>query len=161
MADDFIISVLRQFMYYKSIGEKTIEQLTEDQLHFTPNQDSNSIAVIVKHLHGNMKSRWTDFLNSDGEKNWRQRDQEFEAEKISKSHLTELWNEGWTLLFNTIEQLEPKDLSLTVTIKQEQLLVIEAIHRQLAHYCYHIGQMVYIGKMLQGEQWINLSIPKK
>lgn len=157
---EYLESVKKQFAYYKLLGEKTFEQLNEDQLFLQYNQDSNSIFVIVKHLHGNMMSRWTDFLTSDGEKEWRKRDEEFEASELKKEELISLWNEGWTCLFSAIDSLLPEDLTKVIYIRNQGHTVMDAINRQLAHYPYHIGQIVFIGKMLANDQWKSLSIPK-
>ena len=157
---DFISSAKRLFHNYKLLGEKTFEQVKDEALFFKYNEDSNSIALIVKHLHGNMLSRWTDFLSSDGEKEWRQRDVEFENAMQSRAELLKIWNEGWDCLFKTLESLNESDLSKTIYIRNEAHSVMDAINRQLAHYPYHIGQIVYIGKMLSDKEWHSLSIPK-
>lgn len=158
--DNFIASSLKQFRDFKSLGDKTFAQLNDEQLFWQFNPSSNSIASIVKHLNGNMLSRWTDFLYSDGEKEGRNRDMEFEHRSIGRQELINKWNEGWNCLFQALESLTDQDLSTTVFIRGEAHTALEAIHRQLAHYPYHIGQIVYIGKMCQDEQWISLSIPK-
>ena len=160
MESQFLESAKKQFEYYKMLGEKTFEQLSEEQLIFKYNAESNSIATIVKHLHGNMASRWTDFLISDGEKEWRKRDEEFENDSHSKADLLNKWNEGWNCLFNAIDLLKPEDLSKTIYIRNQGHSVQEAIVRQLAHYPYHVGQIVYIGKMIVDANWKSLSIPK-
>jgi len=160
MEINYLESVRKQFEYYKLLGEKTIERLTAEQLFWQYNEESNSIVTIVKHLHGNMLSRWTDFLTSDGEKEWRQRDAEFESEDLSKVRLLELWEEGWSILFGALGSLKPEDLATTVYIRNQGCTVVDAINRQLAHYPYHIGQMVFVGKMIQNEKWESLSIPR-
>ena len=156
----YLESVKKQFEYYKMLGDKTIEQLPDDKLFWQYNDESNSIAIIVKHLSGNMVSRWTDFLASDGEKEWRHRDTEFENDIIAKNQLIQNWNEGWNCLFNALNSLNDVDFSTTIYIRNQGHSVTEAINRQLAHYPYHIGQMVFIGKMICGEKWVSLSIPK-
>lgn len=156
----FIQTSVKQFAYYKSLGEKTFAQLKDEQLFNCPNDQSNSIAIIVQHLHGNMMSRWTDFLNSDGEKEWRKRDEEFEIIIRSKEEMIQKWNEGWACLFHALEQVKEEDLGRIIYIRNEGHTVLEAIIRQLAHYPYHIGQIVYIGKLLTDEEWKSLSIPK-
>lgn len=156
----FLNSVIKRFKEYKALGEKTFDQLTDEQVRITPNEASNSIAVIVKHLHGNMLSRWTNFLTEDGEKTWRKRDEEFEDRASTKTEVVKLWTDGWDLFLKTLESLTEADLSKTITIRSQPLLVIDAICRQLAHYGYHVGQIVYIGKWLMGDQWSSLSIPK-
>lgn len=160
MEADNLESVKRQFAYYKLLGEKTIEQMTDAELNWQYNEESNSIAAIVKHLSGNMLSRWTDFLQSDGEKEWRDRDREFVIESISKKNIEDLWHKGWKCLFDALNDLTIDDLNKLIYIRNMGHTVSEAINRQLAHYPYHIGQMVYIGKMLKGDKWISLSIPK-
>jgi hypothetical protein len=160
MKTDFLETTKKQFEYYKMLGEKTFEQLSEEQIVFKYNGESNSIATIVKHLHGNMMSRWTDFLTSDGEKEWRQRDGEFENDLLTKADVLKIWNEGWHCLFAAINPLTEADLSKTVYIRNQGHTVEEAIIRQLAHYPYHVGQIVFIGKMLIDNNWKSLSIPK-
>jgi hypothetical protein len=160
MASDYLDSVKKQFAYYKLLGDKTFEQLTDEQLFWLSNAESNSIAMIVKHLWGNMLSRWTDFLNSDGEKEWRNRDTEFENDISSRQELLEKWNEGWQCLFDAIDPLTDDDLEKIIYIRNMGHTVSEAINRQLAHYPYHVGQIVFIGKMVCNDQWHSLSIPK-
>jgi hypothetical protein len=160
MINDFLCSAKKQFEYYKMIGEKTFCQLTDDQIFQQLNEESNSIAAIVKHLSGNMRSRWTDFLTTDGEKEWRNRDSEFENDITNRNDLLERWNIGWTCLFNTLNTLTEKDFTKEILIRNQSHTVIEAINRQLAHYPYHIGQIVFIGKLLINQKWASLSIPK-
>lgn len=159
MDTGYLESVIKQFEYYKMLGEKTFSQLTDDQLFWQYNEDSNSIAIIVKHLSGNMLSRWTDFLNTDGEKEWRDRDGEFENDMTVKQEMLDRWNEGWNVLLNTLRALNENDLSKIIYIRNQGHTVLEAINRQLAHYPYHIGQIVFIGKMC-AQKWHSLSIPK-
>ena len=156
----FLESAKKQFLYYKTLGEKAISQLDDEQLFVVANEDTNSIAQIVKHLSGNMISRWTDFLTSDGEKEWRNRDDEFVDTYASKSELLENWNKGWDCLFNAINPLKPEQLSEIIYIRNEGHSVVEAINRQLAHYPYHIGQIVFYAKLLKKTEWESLSIPK-
>lgn len=156
----FLESAKKQFLYYKTIGEKAIGQLDDDQLFIAANEDTNSIAQIVKHLSGNMLSRWSDFLTSDGEKEWRNRDDEFVDTYKSKEELLENWNKGWDCLFNAINPLQPEQLSDIIYIRNEGHSVVEAINRQLAHYPYHIGQIVFYAKLLKKTEWESLSIPK-
>ena len=160
MITDYVASARNQFEYYKSLAEKTFAQLPDEQLFWQFNSESNSIGTIVKHLHGNMLSRWTDFLTSDGEKEWRQRDAEFENDIKSREELRSLWDKGWQCLFNALDSLKPADLSREIFIRGKSHSVIETINRQLAHYAYHVGQIVYIGKMSRNEQWTSLSVPK-
>lgn len=159
-SEDFLRSANRQFLYYKTLGEKAIDQLEPEQLFISLNDDTNSIATIVKHLHGNMLSRWTDFLTTDGEKEWRNRDGEFENDTKDKGELLKQWNQGWECLFNTLNNLKPEDLDKIIYIRNEGHTVLEAINRQLAHYPYHIGQMVFYAKILKKSAWTSLSIPK-
>lgn len=160
MNHEYLNSIKKQFEYYKLLGEKTFDQLNDDQLFWKYNSESNSIATIVKHLWGNMLSRWTDFLTMDGEKTWRQRDAEFENDIASREELMSKWNEGWDCFFTAINGLTESDLSKVVFIRNMGHTVFDAINRQLAHYPYHIGQIVFIGKMLCDDNWNSLSIPK-
>ena len=160
MTNDFLDSAKKQFEYYKMLGEKTFVQLKDEQLFVQLNEESNSISTIVKHLRGNMLSRWTDFLTTDGEKEWRQRDAEFENDIAGRTELLEKWNEGWACLFNAINPLTADDLTRQIFIRNQGHTVTEAINRQLAHYPYHVGQIVFIGKLFCNENWASLSIPK-
>lgn len=155
----YLQSAIKQFEYYKMLGEKTFAQVPEEKLFWQYNEESNSIAVIVKHLSGNMLSRWTDFLQSDGEKDWRNRDAEFENDLTTKEELLGKWNEGWKVLLDTLHSLKEDDLEKTIYIRNQGHSVMEAINRQLAHYPYHIGQIVFLGKMC-ADQWSSLSIPR-
>lgn len=156
----YLSSMVKQFQYYKSLGEKAMEQLDEEQLFRQYNEESNSIAVIVHHLSGNMLSRFTDFLTSDGEKPWRNRDVEFTNPFGSKAELMQLWDKGWNCLFAALESLTEEDLERIVYIRNDGHTVVEALNRQLAHYPYHIGQMVYIAKMIKNQDWQTLSIAR-
>ncbi|MCP9767305.1 DUF1572 domain-containing protein [Lacihabitans sp. LS3-19] len=160
MKNDFLNSVKKQFEYYKLLGEKTFEQISDEQINWQYNAESNSIAIIVRHLTGNMLSRWTDFLTTDGEKEWRNRDAEFEGEIKTKAELIEVWTKGWNCLFETIEKLTEEDLEKIIYIRNQGHTVLEAFNRQLAHYPYHVGQIVFIGKMLCDESWTSLSVPR-
>jgi hypothetical protein len=160
LAADFLSTAIKRLKYYKDLGEKTFAQLAEADFHYSPGPESNSIAVIVQHLAGNMLSRWTNFLEEDGEKPWRQRDEEFEPHSYSKKEVLALWQKGWDCFLGALEALSEDDLIKTVHIRDEPLSVIDAINRQLAHYPYHIGQIVYLGRMIKRENWQNLSIPK-
>jgi hypothetical protein len=159
MKSEYLPSVIKQFEYYKMLAEKTFEQIPDEKLFWQYNEDSNSIATIVKHLWGNMLSRWTDFLNSDGEKEWRNRDAEFENDIQTKAELIQKWNDGWKCFLDTLNSLSEEDLDKTIYIRNQGHTVMEAINRQLAHYPYHVGQIVFIGKM-SAEKWKSLSIPK-
>ena len=156
----YLESVKKQFSLYRTLGDKTISQLDDEKLFWQYNAESNSIAIIVQHLWGNMLSRWTNFLSEDGEKEWRKRDEEFEAMIKTKEELISKWNEGWDCLFNAINSLNEGDLDKTIYIRKEPLTVIDAINRQLAHYSSHVGQIIFLGKMIQNERWVSLSIPK-
>jgi len=134
--------------------------LSDEHLSWQFNSESNSIATIVKHLAGNMLSRWTDFLTTDGEKEWRRRDDEFENDIQSRDEMIKTWNQGWDCLFSTLDELDNNDLSKEITIRQQSHSVMDAINRQLTHYAYHVGQIVYIGKMIRNESWTSLSIPR-
>jgi hypothetical protein len=160
LGNEFLQSAIKRLKYYKSLGDKTFEQLSEEGFHFQPNTESNSIAVIIQHMAGNMLSRWTDFLTSDGEKEWRNRDTEFEEQHSSRQELTDYWEKGWKCCINTLESLHEDDLMKTIYIRQEGQLVIDAINRQLAHYPYHIGQIIYAAKIIKDKDWTNLSIAK-
>jgi hypothetical protein len=156
----YLESIKKQMLYYKTIAEKAMDQISEEQLFASANEYTNSIANIVKHLSGNMLSRWTDFLTSDGEKPWRERDSEFESFTTSKQDLFEIWNKGWKCFFDTINSLQSEQLSQIIYIRNEGQTVLDAINRQLAHYPYHIGQIVFYAKMLKKVDWDSLSIPK-
>ncbi|WP_445731395.1 DUF1572 family protein [Mariniflexile sp.] len=158
--ESYLASAIKQFEYYRSLGDKTFEQLTFDELKKEFATDSNSIAIIVKHLVGNMLSRWTHFLTEDGEKEWRHRDLEFEDTYSAKQELIENWDQGWNCLFDAIKPLKDLDLERIIYIRNQGHTVTEAINRQLAHYAYHIGQIVFLGKLLKGEKWQSLSIHK-
>ena len=158
--NSYLESVKKQFLYYKMLGEKAMDQLEREQLFVSINEDTNSIATIVKHLSGNMLSRWTDFLTSDGEKEWRNRDAEFEATIKTKEELLDVWNKGWDCFFEALNRLKPEQLSDIIYIRNEGHTVVEAINRQLAHYPYHVGQIVFYAKMLKESEWTSLSIPK-
>lgn len=159
MENNYLPSAIKQFEYYKMLGEKTMAQVSDAHLFWQYNEDSNSIATIVKHLWGNMLSRWTDFLTSDGEKTWRNRDGEFENDLTTREEVLQKWNEGWKVFLDTLNALQEEDLSKTIYIRNQGHTVMEAINRQLAHYPYHVGQIVFIGKMCAG-QWESLSIPR-
>jgi len=161
LGKEYLDTTIRRLKYYKDLAEKAFGQLNDADLHFRPNEESNSIAIIIQHIYGNMLSRWTNFLTEDGEKEWRQRDEEFEIHLLSKQQLLELWEKGWACFFNTLVSLTEDDLLKTVHIRSEPLSVIDAINRQLAHYPHHIGQILYIGKMIKNKEWKNLSIPRK
>ncbi|MFD0990810.1 DUF1572 family protein [Mariniflexile jejuense] len=158
--ESYLVSIIKQFEYYKSLGDKTFNQLTFDEIQWQSSEDSNSISIIAKHIIGNMLSRWTNFLTEDGEKPWRNRDDEFKDTYTSKEDLLAAWETGWFCLLNTLKSLKTEDLERIIYIRNEGHTVTEAINRQLAHYPYHIGQIVFLGKLLKNDQWQSLSIPK-
>ena len=160
MYDHYLESAKKQFNQYKTLGEKAMLQVPEEKLFWQFNPESNSIGSIVKHLSGNMLSRFTDFLTTDGEKPWRNRDSEFENDLKSKDELFSKWNEGWKCLSGALAPLTAEDLLKTIYIRNEKHSVMEAINRQLTHYAYHVGQIVFLGKMICNEKWESLSIPK-
>lgn len=160
IGNEYLRIVNERFKSVKCLGDKTIKQLSEKEIHWTFNNESNSVAAIVKHLNGNMISRWTDFLTSDGEKEYRNRDEEFIDDIFSKSELIMVWEKGWKTLIDTLNGLSEQDLLKKIYIRGERHLVLEAIERQLAHYAYHVGQIVFIGKQVKDNKWESLSIPK-
>lgn len=156
----YLKDVISQFRSCKMLAEKAIAQVSDTDFFHQPDAFSSSIAIIVKHIAGNMRSRWTDFLESDGEKTDRNRDGEFEITNESRASLMDYWEENWQLLFTTLESLTPADLAKVIRIRGVENYVIYAINRQLGHYSYHIGQIVYIARHLCGENWQTLSIAK-
>lgn len=160
MNSDYLTSVRKQFEYYQLLGDKTFAQLPDEALFWQPSAESNSIATIVQHLWGNMLSRWTDFLTSDGEKPWRDREAEFEASISTRPELLAKWEQGWNCLYVALDSLNESNWHSTVYIRNQEHSVMEAINRQLAHYPYHVGQIVYIGKMVRDAEWASLSIPR-
>lgn len=158
---DHLQSSLRLFKQYKQLAEGAIDQLSAEELYAKPDEESNSIFLIMKHLSGNMQSRWSDFLHSDGEKPWRNRDTEFEQnEMLTKEEVMKMWEKGWACLFDAITPLTSSNLGDITTIRGEAHSVMEAINRQIAHYSYHVGQIVFLAKMLRKDQWKTLSIAK-
>jgi len=149
------------FGYYKKLAEAAMAQVTDEQLTATLDPEMNSIATIVKHLAGNMRSRWTDFLTTDGEKPTRNRDSEFEEPPKTRADLMALWDEGWGCLLGALEGLTDADLERSVTIRGEAHSVMQAINRQVAHYASHCGQILFLAKHLQGANWKCLSVPRK
>ena len=151
---------LTLFRYYKRMAEGAMAQVTDEQLFATLDPEMNSIAVVVKHMSGNMRSRWTDFLTSDGEKPDRNRDSEFEEPPTTREALMKMWEAGWSCLFTALEPLKEADLARSVTIRGEAHSVTQAINRQLAHYSYHVGQIVFLAKHFQSAKWKSLSVPR-
>jgi Protein of unknown function (DUF1572) len=164
MALEFTTSYLRDstaiLHYYKTLGERAMAQATDDQLGVTLDAESNSIAIIVKHLAGNMTSRWTAFLTSDGEKPGRDRDAEFTAPPQTRAEILAMWDAAWKVVFDSLAPLREEDLGRTIPIRGEAHSVLQAINRQIAHYAYHIGQIVFIAKHLGSDRWTSLSIPR-
>jgi hypothetical protein len=165
MALQFTTSYLEDsfavFGYYKKLGERAMDQVTDEQLFVTLDGEGNSIAIIIKHMAGNMRSRWTDFLTTDGEKPDRNRDSEFEEPPATRAALLAMWEAGWAYVFSALQPLTESDLSRTVTIRGEKHSVMQAINRQLAHYPHHVGQIVLLAKHFAGDRWTSLSIPRK
>ena len=160
MNTSYLSSAIKQFEYYKSLGDKTMQQLDFNEMQREFAEDSNSISILVKHMVGNMLSRWTNFLSEDGEKEWRQRDLEFVDTFSNQEELSAYWEKGWQCLFDALNPLDASQLEDIVYIRNQGHTITEAINRQLAHYAYHVGQMVFIGKLLKGKHWNSLSIPK-
>jgi hypothetical protein len=156
----YIQDSLQLFRAYKRLADRTIEQLTDEQLFATLDPEANSIAIIVKHMVGNMRSRWTDFLTTDGEKPDRDRDGEFVDPASTREELLAEWEDGWQCVFKAIEPLTDDDLGRKVTIRGEAHSVMQAINRQLAHYSMHVGQIVFLAKHLAGDHWQSLSVPR-
>ena len=164
MALEFTTSYLKDatdlFRHYKKLGDRAMQQISDEALFAALDAEANSIAVIVKHLSGNMRSRWTDFLTSDGEKPDRNRDSEFEATPRTRAELLANWESSWALLFDAIAQLAESDLNRTVLIRKEAHSVMQAINRNLTHTAYHVGQIVFLSKHFAGAEWKSLSIPR-
>ena len=164
MAHELTTSYLRDslslFRYYKELTERAMEQVSDEQLVAVLDGEMNSIAIVVKHLVGNMRSRWMDFLVSDGEKPDRKRDTEFEEPPTTRAALIKLWDEGWNYVFTALEPLSDADMDRTVVIRGEPHSVMQAINRQIAHYAYHCGQIVFLAKHLQARQWKALTVPR-
>ena len=156
---EVIKNIQKEFYHYKALGDRTFEQLDTDQMNWKSSSESSSIGQIVKHMNGNMLSRWTDFLCSDGEKEWRNRDDEFIDTLKTKETILNVWESGWCCLFDAMDTLKEEDLSTEVFIRNMGQTVQAALHRQLAHYAYHVGQIVFIGKTVTNENWKSLSIP--
>lgn len=158
--EDFIGLSIREFSRLKKLADDAVAQISEAQFFQAMGEGDNSVALIYKHMAGNMLSRWRDFLTTDGEKEWRNRDDEFQIMDTDRyENLIVRWEESWSLLFSELEALEPENLSRTITIRGEGLTVLQAMARQLTHYAYHVGQIVFVSKSLEGSQWKSLSIP--
>jgi len=151
---------IKRFEYYKSLGDKAFDQLSDEQIFWQYNDESNSIAIIVKHIAGNMLSRWTNFLTEDGEKSWRHRDEEFINTFTTKGQVLDYWEKGWKCLFDALDQINDENIQSTIYIRGQAHSVLDAVFRQLAHYPYHIGQIIYIAKMMKNDDWKTLSIAR-
>jgi hypothetical protein len=160
IAAAFLSAILNAFEANKRMADRAVEQVPDDKLHVALDANTNSIAVIMKHVAGNLASRWTDFLTTDGEKPWRKRDDEFVDSFSSRAELLAFWERGWTCLFQTLRGLKPEDLEKTVTIRGEPHTVPLALERSLGHTCYHIGQIVQVARIHAGEKWNTLTIPR-
>lgn len=156
----FLRAVIRELRRYKSVGDRAIAQVADNDLQYRPGGDCNNIAILINHLAGNMVSRFTDMLTTDGEKPDRDRDREFENTSLSRSDLLARWESGWRTVFDAVDRLRDTDLERTVTIRGEEHTVAEALMRQLGHYAYHVGQIVYLAKQRVGDVWQSLSIPR-
>lgn len=156
----FLQESIQAFQSMKKLADKAMEQIEDSQFHHVLDKESNSLEVMILHMHGNMLSRWTDFLTSDGEKPTRDRDGEFEAKGLDRAALMELWEQGWAVLFDTLAHLKPEDMLRHVTIRGEAHTVIKAIQRQISHYGYHVGQIVFLSKHLSSHHWQTLSIAR-
>ena len=162
LGNHYLENSIREFRKLKDLGDKSFSQIKDEDFFWSPDEESNSIAIIVRHLSGNMISRWTDFLTTDGEKKNRKRDEEFERIFYTdKDDVISRWEKGWNRLFKTLENLNEEDLLKEVKIRKEPHTVVQAINRQLTHYAYHIGQLVFISKHLESSNWKSLSIPRK
>lgn len=160
VVENYHTDAIKSFRNYQKLAERAIEQTSDDEFFALIDSEANSIAVVVKHIAGNLHSRWRDFLTSDGEKEDRDRDTEFELIDDSREKLMEFWETGWQTLFDNIEPLTVEDFSRTITIRGELHSVVEAINRQLTHYSYHVGQIVLLAKHFRSTEWKSLSVPK-
>ncbi len=158
--DLVIASAVGTFRFQRDLAERAIRQLTDEQLHQSLDPETNAVAVVMKHMAGNMRSRWTDFLTTDGEKPWRERDDEFVDDGASRTALLEMWEGGWNCVYAALEPLTDQDLGRIVHIRGEPQTAILAIHRQINHYGYHVGQIVQTARILAQDQWTTLSIPR-
>ena len=156
----YLLDSMHLLRYYKKLADSALAQVTDEQIYELLDEDANSIAIVMKHMAGNMKSRWTDFLSDDGEKPWRNRDSEFEQPPANRDDLVRLWEEGWARVFEALQSLTDADLDRTVTIRGEAHSVMQAINRQIAHYSYHCGQIVLLAKHFQHAHWKSLSVPR-
>jgi hypothetical protein len=160
MIEEYLENIKKQFVSYKEVADKTISQLTEKDLYWKHSEESNDIACIMIHISENMLSRWTDFFESDGEKEWRNREGEFATQNLSYSELIAKWEKGWNCLYNALGSIDESNFNQPILIRNKKVKLIESITRQIAHYPYHIGQIAFIGKMILNEKWKSPSIPK-
>lgn len=160
MVDEYLSNIRKQFKSYKEVADKAIQQLTEQDLYWRYNEESNDIACIMIHMSENMLSRWTDFFDSDGEKAWRNREHEFSRQNLRAAELIERWEKGWACLFSALESINETNFDKPVVIRNKEVKLIETLTRQIAHYPYHIGQIAFIGKMILNDKWKSPSIPK-
>lgn len=160
IGQNYLRSIMELFQYYKELGDKALAQISDSEIHWRPDDQSNSIAVLVKHMSGNMLSRWTDFLTTDGEKEWRDRESEFIDDIKDKESMLSICEEGWDFLFSALGKLKPDDLQKIVYIRNEGHTVVEAINRHLTHCAQHVGQIIYIAKSLRANSWQSLSVPR-
>jgi hypothetical protein len=159
-SENFLAISRKMFQYYKGLADKSMAVLSEEEIHFLPNEESNSIAILVHHMSGNMLSRFTDFLTSDGEKEWRNRDAEFEDHYASKADMLADWEKGWNCVYQALDTLSNEKMMDIVYIRNEGHTVLEAVTRQVAHYAYHVGQIVYLAKLIRNREWQTLSIAR-
>lgn len=160
MISEYLHNIKKQFLSYKEVADKTIKQLNEEDLHWRYNQESNSIAMLMIHVSENMLSRWTDFFTTDGEKENRDRDAEFEPQHLNAQQLKFQWEQGWNCLFEALDFLNESNFNIPIYIRNKEHTLMESITRQIAHYPYHIGQITYVGKMILNERWKTASIAK-
>ena len=160
LEQQYLSIAITQFRHFKERAELAFSQLTDDELHWKPSEESNTIAIIIKHLSGNMHSRWVDFLTTDGEKSYRNRNDEFFDELLSREELLYKWNSGWQLLFQALGSLGESDLHKLVTLRGQQITAFSAIQTEIAHISYHLGQILYIGKQIKDKEWTILSVAK-
>ncbi len=160
LSEHYIENALKEFRGMKALADKSVAQVSDEEFFRTIDPESNSIAVIMKHMAGNMRSRWTDFLTSDGEKPNRHRDTEFELESEDRRSIQERWEEGWRIVFEAVEPLKSEDLMRTITIRREPHTIVEAVNRQLTHYGEHVGQIIFLAKHLKSSAWRTLSVPR-
>ena len=160
LSEKYLTSAIKEFHRYKAMGDKTFARLNDQEIHRRSNDESNSIAIIAKHMVGNMLSRWTNFLTEDGEKPWRERDAEFEDPYSSKKEMLEAWEKGWQCVFDALDTIDESNFQNDFFIRGEKHNIFEAVNRQLAHSAYHTGQIIMTAKNILGDKWQSLSIPK-